>query len=98
MNGSFSKIRHIQESNLMLEKRLLKEQPESRFGMHNLSEQSTPQTIKSDPNAVKSTEELIKNIKSGFCIPSYEYGSRTRIDCKDKRYYEIRYYRRFGQS
>ena len=63
-----------------------------------IHEQSTPQTIKSDPNAVKSTEELIKNIKSGFCVPVYQEGSRTRIDCKDKRYYEINYYRRFGQS
>lgn len=50
-----------------------------------------------DPNAVKATDELMKNIKSGFCIPVYQEGSRTRIDCKDKKYYEIRHYRRFGQ-
>lgn len=58
----------------------------------NAGEQEKP-----DPNAVKSMNDLIKNIQSGFCVPTYQEGGRTRVDCKDKKYYEINHYRRFGQ-
>lgn len=46
MNRSYSKIRHIQESNQILEKRLLKEQPESRFGLERFGyNPNKPETL-----------------------------------------------------
>ena len=53
--------------------------------------------ITPDPEAVKSVNELIKNVQTGFCIPVYDGGSRTRLDCKDGKYHEIRHFRPFGQ-
>jgi hypothetical protein len=54
------------------------------------------QELKRNPEAVKNVNELINNIKTGFCIPTYQEGPRTNVRCKDKKYYIIQHYRPFG--
>jgi hypothetical protein len=49
------------------------------------------------PEAVKKMTELSNNLKSGFCVPTWMSGNRIRVECKDKTYFEINHYRRFGQ-
>ena len=53
--------------------------------------------LKPHPEAVKKMTELSNNLKSGFCVPTWLSGNRIRVECKDKTYFEINQYRKFGQ-
>lgn len=55
-----------------------------------------PGLPKPNPEAVKQMDELIANIKSGFCVPTYVSGTRLRVECKDKTYFEINHFKKLG--
>ena len=68
MNRSFSKIRHIQETNSRLEKRMLSEQ---------VNPQTTPTTTKPNQQTTAQPNAKYMSVGTKFCF----YGS-CRIDIK----------------
>jgi hypothetical protein len=64
MNRSFSKIRHIQESNALLEKRVIKEQDTDNAGAL-VPVEDNPSVQPQNPNAIEPTE--VKNNKIPLC-------------------------------
>ena len=56
MNRSFSKIRHIQEANALLEKRVISEQDTVAAGAPVTSSAQAPSVQPQDPNAIEPTQ------------------------------------------
>ena len=52
---------------------------------------------KPDSNAVNEVKKLIDSINKKDCVPVYQEGNLTRLSCRDKSYYTINHYRKFGQ-
>ena len=64
MNSSFSKIRHIQEVNVLLDKRVIKEQDTDNAGAL-VPVEDNPSVQPQNPNAIEPTE--VKNNKIPLC-------------------------------
>jgi len=64
MNRSFSKIRHIQEVNVLLDKRVIKEQNTDNAGAL-VPVEDNPSVQPQNPNAIEPTE--VKNNKIPLC-------------------------------
>ena len=78
MNRSFSKIRHIQESNALLEKRVIKEQDTTAVGSPTTVSTQSPSVQPQDPNAIQPTE--VKNNKIPLCSTKLPAGFDVNAD------------------
>jgi hypothetical protein len=78
MNRSFSKIRHIQEANALLEKRVISEQDTVDAGVPVASSEQTPPVQPKDPNAIEPTE--VKNNKIPLCTTKLPAGVDVNAD------------------
>jgi hypothetical protein len=76
--------------------KLFEEMPADNIPVGKPEDSMSSGPLKPDPAAVKMMNELIKNVQSGFCVPVWMSGHRTRVSCKDNTYFEINQYRRFG--
>jgi hypothetical protein len=78
MNRSFSKIRHIQESNALLEKRVIKEQDTTAVGSPTTVSTQSPSVQPQDPNAIQPTE--VKNNEIPLCSTKLPAGFDVNAD------------------
>ena len=76
MNRSYSKIRHIQESNMALEQRRFNQLLESRMG-------NVRPLIKEDSGAMAKAKNIIAKVKSGEIEPDKSTMDKI-IDCIKK--------------
>jgi hypothetical protein len=77
MNRSFSKIRHIQEVNALLDKRVIKEQNTDNAGAL-VPVEDNPSVQPQNPNAIEPTE--VKNNKIPLCSTKLPAGVDVNTD------------------
>ena len=77
MNSSFSKIRHIQEVNVLLDKRVIKEQNTDNAGAL-VPVEDNPSVQPQNPNAIEPTE--VKNNKIPLCSTKLPAGIDVNAD------------------
>jgi hypothetical protein len=77
MNRSFSKIRHIQEVNALLDKRVIKEQNTDNAGAL-VPVEDNPSVQPQNPNAIEPTE--VKNNKIPLCSTKLPAGFDVNAD------------------
>lgn len=77
MNSSFSKIRHIQEVNALLDKRVIKEQNTDNAGAL-VPVEDNPSVQPQNPNAIGPTE--VKNNKIPLCSTKLPAGIDSNAD------------------
>ena len=77
MNRSFSKIRHIQEVNVLLDKRVIKEQNTDNAGAL-VPVEDNPSVQPQNPNAIEPTE--VKNNKIPLCSTKLPAGIDLNAD------------------
>ena len=84
MNRSYSKIRHIQEANVLLEKKILSEQVETTTSTETATADTTQQPKEVDVQGKAKTEELVgtlqellKNTYKQNIVVDKKYGPKT---------------------